>query len=111
MKQLTTFILLSIISGIPLAANQGKITRLDLSGSNSIWGTAHSDIVQLNIEGGFNRGTCDSNYAAIRKENNHLVDAARAALINQKTVTVQLDVDDRYYDGIRCVITDIFIHR
>ena len=104
------FILLNIFSSMSSAVNEGKITRLDFSGNNSIWGAEHSDIVQLNIEGIFNRGTCDSNYAAIRKENNHLIDAALDALINQRLVTVELDANERYHDGSRCIITDLFVH-
>ncbi len=99
------------LSTAALATNTGLITRMGFSGSNSIWGTNHSDIVQIRIEGGFSAENCDPIHAAIKKSDEHLVSAALAAFISGKTISVQLNDSETYYDGTRCIIRDIFIEQ
>lgn len=107
-KSLILFLLLK--ANLAFAANEGVITRIDFSGSNSTWGGAHSDVVQLNIEGGFDAPNCPTAHAAIRKSETHLVSAALAAFMAGKVVTVQVSNADTYHSG-RCIITDLFINK
>lgn len=104
-----TLAIVALLSSSAFAANEGKITRMGFSSSNSIWGPAHSDIVQLEITGGYNAPNCHSQYAAIRKSEEHLISAALAAYISGKDVMVQISSSDTYYDGTRCIIKDIRI--
>lgn len=99
-----------LTTNIAFAANNGLITRIDFSGSHSAWGPAHSEVVQLHIEGGFSATDCPSAFAAIRKSDTDLVSAALAAFMADKVVIVQLSNKDTYFDG-RCIITDLFIQR
>jgi len=86
------------------AANHGKITRIDFVGKND---TYHADVVQLQIEGGFNAGNCNTQFAAILKDDNHLISFALAAYMAKENVNVQLSQTVSYYPG-RCTISSIF---
>lgn len=91
------------------ASNQGTITRIMFSSSNSTWGHNHSNLVQLEITGGYSVDGCNADFAAIRKEEEHLVSAALAAYVAGRTVSIQLNKADTYYDGSRCIISDLAI--
>ena len=91
------------------SANSGVITRMGFSSSQSQWGASHSDVVQIEIEGGFEKGDCHNNFAAVRKDETHLVSALLAAFISGKSIAVQVSGTDKYYSN-RCVITDVFIN-
>ncbi len=110
-KTIQLGIFLSVMSSsVAFAANDGKITRLDFSGSNSTWGGAHNDIIQLQIEGGFSAPNCSSTYAGIRKSDEHLTGAVMMAMAADKRVVVYLSDADTYISG-RCIITDLFVYK
>ncbi len=90
-------------------ANQGRITAMYFSGTDSTFGVTHNDILQLEIEGGFLQSGCNSSYAAIRKSDEHLVSAALTAYATNKPITVYLNSAVTYFDGSRCVITDLIM--
>lgn len=105
-----SFILL--MAGFANANNpisRGKILRVDMSGGESTWGPSHYNVVQLQIENGFHASGCDSKYAAIRKEETHMVSAVLAAFMAGKEIEVQLSAANIYFPG-RCIITDIFVY-
>jgi len=90
------------------AANSGYIGSISFSGSHSTWGAGHRNIVQFTIIGGFDAPGCDPTYAGIRKDESILIEGLLQAKAQNKEVTVQLDDGDTYYDGTRCIITDLF---
>lgn len=106
------FLLALLFSTTASAVNRGVISRIDFSGNKSAWGSPHSNIVQLYIEDGFDNPICqNTKFAAIRTDDDHLISAALAAFMTGKIVSVQLSNTDTYYDGNRCVITDLFIEK
>ncbi|PKG37030.1 hypothetical protein [Psychromonas sp. Urea-02u-13] len=93
-------------AGTAFSANSGLITRIGFSGQGH---TSHPNVVQFEIAGGFSSGTCNTTYAAIRKEDSHLVSFALAAHMAKQEIVVYLDETDIYYSsGSRCTI--LFMH-
>jgi hypothetical protein len=101
MKFLLSILLLG--ASLPvLAANEGRITSMAFAGER-MW--SHPDVVQIQIEGGFDFGNCNKTLAAIRKSDEHLVSAATAAYVADKPIKVWIDQGDIYYvNDNRCVI-------
>ncbi|MEC4088060.1 hypothetical protein [Pseudoalteromonas rubra] len=94
---------LSALSSSVFAANEGKITSIAFAGANM---SSHPDVVQLQIEGGFESADCNTGVAAIRKSDTHLVSAALAAFAMGKPVKVFLNAHDLYFPSQkRCVIS------
>lgn len=102
---------LVLLSLNALALDEGKITNIGFSGGKSAWGQSHSDLVQIVIEGGYAVEGCHSSYAAIKKSDTHLISAALAAYTSGLIVRVYLDASERYHDGSRCYISDLFLVR
>lgn len=85
------------------AANDGKITAMNFAGANF---GSHPDVVQIQIEGGFSFGQCNTTFAAIRKNDTHLIGMALTAFTTGKSVKVWLNENDTYFpQQNRCVIT------
>ncbi|GAB1623978.1 hypothetical protein AAOGI_40280 [Agarivorans albus] len=105
-------IILSVfISPIIFGANDGKITNMGFSGENSVWGAEHSDIVQISLENEFSAPGCHINFAAVKKSDTHMISALLSAYMADRAITVQLSNKNTYYDGTRCFITDLFVHK
>ena len=68
----------------------------------------HTDIVQLQIEGGLNTEGCDLTYTAIRvsEDRNHMISFAIAAYMSQTPVRLILNPSDKYF-GTRCTVARI----
>ena len=98
-KQLTGF-LLFIFSANCFSA--GKITDIVFSGPDD---SPHQNIVQIQIEGGFNRSGCNRTFAAIRNttDRQHLISFALMAFTSKIPVDVRLGSDKYLSD--RCTIT------
>jgi len=82
---------------------------MGFSGENSVWGAGHSDIVQVTLSSDFSANGCHATFAAVRKSDTHMVSALLAAYMSDKEVSVQLSSRNTYYDGTRCIITDLFV--
>ncbi|MBL1258959.1 MAG: hypothetical protein COB33_000320 [Thiotrichaceae bacterium] len=90
-------------SGSSFAANEGKITGMNFAGATF---GSHPDVVQLQIEGGFSFGQCNSKFAAIRKNDTHLISMALTAYATGKPIIAWLNESDYYFpQENRCVIT------
>ena len=106
LKILSSTVLL-LIANIGFCANQGKISNLLFSSSDSEWGASHSDIVQFSLEQDYSSGTCNQTFAAVKKSDEHLVSVVLAAYMANKSIRVVLS-NSRYFSD-RCIISDIFI--
>lgn len=85
------------------AANDGLIINLAFAGERM---GSHPNVVQVQIEGGFEAGSCHKDLAAVRKNDEHLIGALMAAHAAGKPIRVWLDQGDIYYvNGNRCVIS------
>lgn len=105
MKKFRLILMLVIPFHSALAANSGLITRIMFVSSTS---GVTPDVVQVQIDGGFSAGSCDTTNAAIRKADTHLVSAALAAKISGAAVQITLDQNQTYYAN-RCVIVAVDI--
>ncbi len=106
-KNILAGILLSAISSVSFSANDGKILKMNFSGETF---SSHPDVVQLSIEGGYDYGACNNEYAAIRKRDEHLISLALAAYMAGKPVRVWLNTNEVYFPSQnRCVITMLTI--
>lgn len=99
---------LSAIGLLVLSVNawaDGKITGLVFSGPDD---PSHQNIVQIQIEGGFSYGNCNTTFAAIRnsQDRQHMISFALAAYATGKPVAVKLNQSDTYYSD-RCTISRI----
>ena len=91
------------ISLASYAANEGRITSMAFAGEGM---GSHPDIVQVQIEGGYDFGNCNKTLAAIRKSDEHLISAATAAYVADKPIKVWLEQGDIYYENDnRCTIS------
>lgn len=81
----------------------GKITGINFSGPDD---GNHPNIVQIQIEGGFNSGDCDTQFAAIRNtpDRKHLISFALIAYTTKEPVDVALNGADKYFAS-RCTIS------
>jgi hypothetical protein len=96
---------LSLLTSAPFcfSANNGLITQLNFAGETM---GSHPNIVQVQIAGGFEGGTCNNQTAAIRKTDEHLISAVLAAYAMGKPIEVYLDQSDIYFQGNnRCRIS------
>lgn len=82
------------------AESHGRIIRIDFAGATFV---SHPDVVQIQIEGGFSQGTCNTTFAAARKRDSQLVSFLLASHMAGAPITVYLDETDRYFDN-RCTI-------
>ena len=70
--------------------------------------SSHPDVVQIQIEGGYEFGECSNVHAGIRKSDEHLISAALSAYAMGKPIKVWLNESDSYFSSQkRCVITMI----
>lgn len=70
--------------------------------------SSHPDVVQIQIEGGYESGDCSKVHAAFRKGDEHLISAALSAYAMGKPIKVWLNESDSYFPSQkRCVITMI----
>ena len=96
-------VLLSIISVNTLAAgNTGKV--LEVSFASTIANTVRPGTVQFSIQGGFSWASCNQEYAAIAKEDSHLISLLIAAKAQDKAIEVHLDSGSKYYSD-RCLVS------
>jgi hypothetical protein len=87
----------------------GNITEVTASNAESAYGAGHSNIFQLGVSNAIvNPDGCDTTFAAINKDEIHLIDVALMAI--DKNLDVELQVSQRRYFGNRCIITDIEVH-
>lgn len=95
--------IVTFISHVSLAANEGVITHIAFAGENM---GSHPNVVQIQVEGGYDFTGCDKINAAIRKNDTHLISAALSAYISKTPIKVWLNSSDKYYPAQdRCVIT------
>ncbi len=100
-----TGLCLIVFSTFSFAANNGMITSLHFASDTNL---SHKNIVQLQLVGGFSLGACNTQYAAIRKIDSHLISMALTAYTTGKPVTVHLDQTDIYFESqTRCVISSM----
>ncbi|MGH1486481.1 MAG: hypothetical protein ACRBCI_09695 [Cellvibrionaceae bacterium] len=83
----------------------GKIIKMWFAGPDD---PNHTNIVQLQIEGGLATEGCDLTYAAIRtgEDREHLISFAIAAYMSQTPVRLTLNPSDKYF-GTRCTVARI----
>jgi len=77
------------------ADGNGKIIDLIMASKKF---SAHPDVAQFTIEGGFSNSSCNEHFAAVRKEDEHLVSLLLAAKLAEKPIEVFLNSADIYYD-------------
>ncbi len=96
------FFSLTVISSSTFAA--GKITGVNFSGPDDI----HPNIMQIQIEGGFDIPGCNATFAAIRDtdDRKHLISFALAAFASKEPVSIVLNKEDQYFLD-RCTIVRI----
>lgn len=87
------------------ALSDGIITGINFSGA---YDSAHKNIVQIQIQGGYSTSNCNSRFAAIRntQEQQQMISFALAAFMEKTPVTIVISSNDKYY-GDRCTITRI----
>jgi len=90
----------------PVFAKTGRITIIDFAGATE---GNHPDVVQLQIEGGFTTAGCSTTFAAIRKEDVHLVSFVITAFATERPISVGLSTGPGYFGSTaagnkRCVI-------
>ncbi len=93
----------------PVWANTGRITVVDFAGATE---ANHPDVVQIQIEGGFTTAGCSSIFAAVRKEDAHLVSFVIASYVARLPILVGLSIGPGYFGSTasgdkRCVINFI----
>jgi hypothetical protein len=72
MKQLIFVLMFGLLSEVVISgANSGKITYLSFA--SPVASSVRPGSAQFSIEGGFSLGDCDLTYAAIAKEDTHLI--------------------------------------
>ncbi|MDE1464410.1 hypothetical protein [Spartinivicinus poritis] len=108
MSKKTTYItlLFALLSAHSLITNaSGKITGISFSGPDD---DIHSNLVQIQIEGGYNSPNCDTTRAAIRntEDRQHLIKFALTAFKNETPVDIVLMEEDKYFRE-RCTIKRI----
>ena len=83
----------------------GKITGIDFSGPDD---PNHPNIVQIQIEGGYNTGSCNNRFAAIRDtaDRKNMVAFALKAYLSKEPVNILLNKEDKYFSN-RCTISRI----
>ena len=105
-------IIFLVISGAAFAADgKGRISNVFFASQTN---GSHPNVVQFQIEGGYNRAGCNQVFAAVRAEDSHLVSAVLAAKMSGSVVEVYLNPGDIYYnvsgnESSRCVATAISI--
>lgn len=91
-----------MLSPFCFSANEGVITSLSFAGESM---GSHPNVVQVQIEGGFDAGSCNKKLAAIRKRDEHLISAALSAYAMGTPIKVYIDQGDVYFEPeSRCVI-------
>ena len=96
-------IVLSFLSANTLAArNTGQV--LEVSFASTVATTVRPGTVQFSIQGGFSWANCNQEYAAIAKEDSHLISMLIAAKAQNKAIEVQLDSNSKYYSD-RCLVS------
>jgi hypothetical protein len=98
-------IIVSVVIITPSAFAAGKITGINFSGPDD---PSHTNVIQMQIEGGFSSGSCDATFAAIRntEDRKHLISFALTAFASKEPVTVVLNGSDKYF-AERCTISRI----
>jgi hypothetical protein len=93
---------LTIISSSAFAS--GKIIGINFSGPDD----GHPNVVQIQIEGGFNEAGCNTTFAAIRvtDDRKHLISFALSAYATKEPVSIVLNKTDPYFLD-RCTIKRI----
>jgi hypothetical protein len=104
-KNFVKSIIISLMIIAPSAFAAGEITGLNFSGPDD---PNHPNVIQIQIEGGFNSGSCDATFAAIRntEDRKHLISFALTAFASKEPVTVVLNGSDKYFSE-RCTISRI----
>ncbi|MCX4027738.1 hypothetical protein H0A36_21235 [Endozoicomonas sp. SM1973] len=94
-----------LLSAHSLTNASGKITGISFSGPDD---DIHSNLVQIQIEGGYNSPNCDITRAAIRntEDRQHLIKFALTAFKNETPVDIVLMEEDKYFRE-RCTIKRI----
>lgn len=93
---------LLVFSSVVLAASStGKITKVSMA--STVGGTSRAGTVQFSIEGGFGIANCNQTYAAILKEDTHMVSLLLLAKSQDKPIEVFLDVNNKYLQD-RCAV-------
>ncbi len=107
MKKKTAILILTIVASLHSLNSQadGVIRSILFAGPDD---NNHANVVQIQIEGGFNVEGCDLTYAAIRVDETrkHLISFALTAYVSKIPVSVQLNPNDVYF-GSRCTISRI----
>jgi len=77
------------------------VNPIDFAGATY---SLHPEVVQIQIEGGFSQGSCNTRFAAVRKRDSHVISFLLAAQPSGYAINVALEESDKYY-GDRCVIS------
>ena len=88
--------LLLLSSSVFANDGSGLITVVGFFGEKF---TSHPDVVQFEIKGGFKNTSCNTQFAAVKKSDSHLVSALLAAKMSGNSVQVYLDPANAYYDN------------
>lgn len=101
------FVLIILLSGsCVFASDTGLATNISFA--SSISNTVRPGTAQFSIQGGFSEAECNDTYAAIAKEDSHLISLLLSAHAQNKPVEVFLDSTNKYY-GDRCLVSYIEI--
>ena len=105
LQNLAKSILISLIVIAPPAFADGKIVGINFSGPSD---PHHGNVVQIQIEGGFQTSGCNTVFAAIETsdENKHLISFALTAYATQEPISVVLNGNSKYFSD-RCTISRI----
>lgn len=83
------------------SSSTGNITKISFA--SSIASTSRPGSVQFSLNGGFNTSGCNQTYAAISKEDTHLISLLLMAKAQNKSVEVFLDTNSKYFSD-RCLV-------
>lgn len=86
------------------SAATGKITRVSFA--SAVASTSRPGSAQLSIQGGFKTPGCNTGYAAVSKDDTHLISLLLMAKAQDKVVTIFLDASAKYF-GDRCLVNYI----
>ena len=94
------------VSGHFAVKADGLITSIVFSGPDD---PSHQNVVQIQLEGGFEFSNCNSSFSAIRntEAREAMISFALSAYVAKIPVAVKLNSNDKYFSD-RCTISRIY---
>ncbi len=97
---------LLLFSNYCIASDTGLVTYMSFA--SNITQTVRPGTVQFSIQGGFSQVNCNATYAAVAKEDSHLMSLILSAQAQNRSIEVSLDEDSKYYQD-RCLVNYLIL--